>query len=195
MKGYAHSREELPEGYTLSMTVDLLQNRKQMLMVNGLALAIALIMVLVGLGICPIAGLFSLKEGLRAYCLRFAVLAAGSVVYIFAHEWVHGVAMRYYSPIKPTFGFSGMYAYAGSTAYFDRSSYLVIAMAPVVIWGAVLMVLHLIVPESWFWVVYIIQISNISGAAGDFYVTVRFMRMKEILVQDSGTSMRVYERR
>ena len=62
-----------------------------------------------------------------------------------------------------------------------------------VLWGAVLFVLMLTVPTSWFWVVYIVQISNLSGAAGDFFVTLRFSRFpKDILVRDSGVSMCVY---
>ena len=43
--------------------------------------------------------------------------------------------------------------------------------------------------------VYIIQIANISGAAGDYFVTFKFSRFpKDILVRDSGTAMRVYSR-
>ena len=40
---------------------------------------------------------------------------------------------------------------------------------------------------------YFIQITNISGGAGDLYVTFKFSRMpSDILVQDSGVGMTVY---
>ena len=40
-----------------------------------------------------------------------------------------------------------------------------------------------------------LQIGNLSGAAGDLFVTVKFAGMpKDILVQDSGVSMAVYSR-
>ena len=38
-----------------------------------------------------------------------------------------------------------------------------------------------------------IQLINISGAAGDLFAAVKFSRMpKNILIQDSGVSMRVF---
>ena len=86
-----------------------------------------------------------------------------------------------------------MYAFAGSNDYYDKRSYIVIALAPIVVWGVVLLVLNLLVPVQWFWIVYWVQVSNISGAAGDLYVTYRFSRLpQDILVQDYGVGMTVY---
>ena len=57
----------------------------------------------------------------------------------------------------------------------------------------VLLIINLLVPDEWIWIVYLIQITNISGATGDFYVTVKFLKMPEdILVKDKGVSMTVY---
>jgi len=68
-------------------------------------------------------------------------------------------------------------------------------LAPVVFWGIVLAVINVLVPLEWFWVVYFIQIINLSGAAGDLYVTVKFSRLpSDILVQDYGVGMTVYSR-
>ena len=62
-----------------------------------------------------------------------------------------------------------------------------------VIWGIVLAVLTALVPDSWFWPVYFIQMANISGAAGDLYVFWRLGRMSpEILVNDTGVAMTGY---
>lgn len=63
------------------------------------------------------------------------------------------------------------------------------------LWGFVLLILNFLVPPSYFWVVYFIQIANISGAAGDLYVTWKFSRLpRDILVQDYGAGMKVYSR-
>ena len=44
-----------------------------------------------------------------------------------------------------------------------------------------------------FWTVYFLQIANISGAAGDLFVTVKFLRFpKDILIQDYGVRMKVF---
>ena len=48
-------------------------------------------------------------------------------------------------------------------------------------------------PTLGFWGIYFIQIANLSGAAGDLYVTYLFSRLpSDILVQDVGVSMVVY---
>ena len=187
------ARPEVPEDYRELFSIDLQKDKKLMLLVNLLALAIAAVLFVAGLLAVPISALFDLESGLGAYILRFAALVVGMIVYIFLHELVHGVFMRHFSGQKPHYGFTGIYAYAGSDACFDRRSYLVIALAPVVIWGLVLAVLAPLVPRSWFWVVYLIQIINLSGAAGDFYVTARFSRLPpDILVRDTGVSMTVF---
>ena len=86
-----------------------------------------------------------------------------------------------------------MYAYAGSNCYFNKKHYIIIALAPIVIWGIVLLVLNLVFKETWFWVIYFIQIFNLSGAAGDLYVTYRFSKLpKDILIKDIGVNMTIY---
>ena len=64
-----------------------------------------------------------------------------------------------------------------------------------VVIGVVLLALCMLVPAPWFWTVYLIQIGNIAGAAGDFYVVWRFAAMPpDILVRDAGVDMTVYSR-
>ena len=63
------------------------------------------------------------------------------------------------------------------------------------IWVVVLLSCLLAFLATWFWVVYLIDIGNLSGAAGDFYVAWNMQKMpEEILVHDIGVSMRVYAR-
>lgn len=190
------AKETLPEGYREIFAVDLQRDKRMALLINLIAAGIAVVMAVVMHFAVPITTLFDLSDGFGAYIVRFAVLMAALVAYIVLHELVHAAAMRYFGCPKVKFGFTGLYAFAGSDWYFDKLSYLVIALAPVVVWGVVLAVLNLLVPTSFFWVVYIIQITNISGAAGDLYVTCKFARMpRDILVGDSGVAMKVYSAR
>ena len=47
--------------------------------------------------------------------------------------------------------------------------------------------------ESWAWVVWFLQIGNVSGAAGDVYVTIRLMRQPaSAWIQDTGFAMTVW---
>lgn len=187
------TQTQLPPGYRPILSVDLQKDKKLALLVNLAALILALLTVLPALFLRPIGPLFDLSRGVGPYALRFAAIFAGMFVYILGHEAVHGVAMKLCGSQKVRYGFTGLYAFAGSEDYYGKKSYLFIALAPIVFWGLVLGALCAAVPEEWFWVVYIVQVMNISGAAGDLYVTLRFLRLpKDILVQDSGVSMTVF---
>ncbi len=185
---------ELPAGYGLIKQIDLQKDKKLALLVNGASLVVALLMIAIGWLALP-------RESLRisslaTLWLRLGCLLVGILLYMCLHELVHGIGIWYYSKQRPRFGFTGLYAFAGNDrAYFDKRSYLVIALSPIVVWGVVLLILNLLVPPSWVWVVYLIQVINISGAAGDVYVTGVLCRLPaDILVNDKGVSMSVYGR-
>ncbi len=184
----------LPEGYEELFQMNLQKDKKTALLINAMAIVIMLLFGLLGhFCVVPFQTLFDMEQGVGIYFLRLGVLIVGYVVYIVLHEAVHGVCMWHFSKVKPKYGFTGMYAFAGSTAYFCKSCYIVIALAPIVVWGVVLAVLCAVVPGSWFWVVYFIQIGNLAGAAGDLYVTWRLGKLPaDILVNDTGVDMTVY---
>lgn len=185
--------QQLPEGYHPLLSIDLQKDKRLALLINGIALGIMVILVAIMQPFVSFFTLFDMSQGLLAYSLCFLALSAGIILYMILHELVHGIAMKACGTKKVRYGFTGLYAFAGSDDYYDKKSYIVIALAPVVIWGIVLLILNCVIPVSYFWVVYFIQIANISGAAGDFYVTWKFSRLpQDILVQDNGVSMTVY---
>ncbi len=187
------SYQTLPDGYKEILSIDLQKDKKLMLLVNGVAVCIAVIMTVFAHFFVPVTTLFDMSQGFAVYFIRLFVLMIGSVLYIILHELVHGITMKLCGTKKVKYGFKGVYAFAGSEDYYDKKSYLIIALAPVVLWGLFLTLLSILVPTQWFWVVYLIQISNVSGAAGDMYVTARFRKLPDdILVKDYGVGMTVY---
>ena len=189
------SFQKLLEGYEKCLVIDLQKNRKDMLFVNIFAVLIAVTMAVPMHFYIPFSTFFMGLENLGAYLIRMFVLLAMMFAYLFLHELVHGVCMKYFSGAPVRYGFTGLYAYAGSEAYFTKKRYFIIALAPVAVWGVVLLALCMLVPAPWFWTVYLIQIGNIAGAAGDFYVVWRFAAMPpDILVRDAGVDMTVYSR-
>lgn len=185
----------LPEGYREILSVDLQKNKKLAILVNVIALVISIAMVVAARFAVPISSVFESDVGIIGGVKFFALLPM-TVLYMVLHELVHGVAMKICGTKKVKYGFTGVYAFAGSDDYYGKGAYIFIALAPVVLWGAVLAALCAVVPIGWFWIVYIIQVLNISGAAGDFYVTCKFIVMpKDILVRDAGVSMKVYSYR
>jgi len=180
----------LPEGYRQIRKIDLMRNKREAVVVNVLAFAITLLMIAFGFIICPPFTNFSF--GISSL-LTVILMVACVVVYMILHETVHGIFMKGFSGVKPRYGYSGLYAYAGSDALFDRKQYLVIAFAPVVILGMILVVLNIAFYETDFWLVYIVQVVNISGAAGDFYVGAQIGKTRgELLVRDTGTDMTLF---
>lgn len=187
---------KLPEGYHEICEIDLQKNKKIAILINLAAAAIAVLMAAVMHFVVPIFSLFSMESGIKNYMLRFTVLLVLMVLYLILHELVHGFAMKICKTEKVKFGFTGLYAYAGSDDYYDKKSYIFIALAPVVLLGVIIAVINPFVPDEWFWVVYMIQIINLSGAAGDFYVTAKFSKLpNDILVQDQGVRMKVYSQK
>lgn len=185
---------ELPEGYRKILSIDLQQDKKTALLVNGLTLVPTVILALIGLAVTPIRSLFDMSRGFGPYFLRFGVMLAGIFLYIVLHELTHAAVMKAYGAKKLRFGFTGLYAYAGSEEdYFAKRPYRQTALAPLAVWTPVLAVLAFLVARDWFWVIWFWQIMNVSGAAGDVYVTLKLLRLpKDILVKDTGVSMTVY---
>ncbi len=188
-----YAKETLPEGYAEAEKIDLVKNKKQMLIVNGIAIVLTALLIALGVLIQPEGAKNIFNFSSNASLLKCLVICLSAAAYIVGHEAVHGVFMWHYSRKKPRFGFSFTYAYAGSDMYFAKKPYLVIAIAPVATWTVVLAVLQLLIPAEWFWVVWFIQITNISGAAGDLFVFALMLKKPDtVLVQDSGTDMTVY---
>ena len=181
----------LPQGYVPFATIDLVHNKKQFWIVNGLSVALCVIML-----ILPFLWGRSLRgfvgEGsLSALLLRLGALA-GIFAYIALHELTHGAVMKACGA-SVRYGYKVVYAY--SDAYFTRPAYVAIALAPVVVWGIVFAVLAACLPREWFPTVWLWQLVNIGGAAGDFYCTCRILRApRDTLVQDTGTAMTFYRK-
>ena len=182
-----HATQTLPVNYRKLCDIDLEKNKKQYALVNGLSVVVALIVLLPVWLLAPEGAEFVHElPGLL-------MLLAGMFAYIILHEAVHGVCFWAYSKQKPRFGWKSAYAYAASDCYYRKDPYLVIALAPVVLWGVVLALLAALLPVEWYWTVQLIQLINLSGAAGDLYVTWLLCRMpSDILIQDAGVAMQVF---
>ncbi|MBQ8029816.1 MAG: DUF3267 domain-containing protein [Clostridia bacterium] len=187
--------KDLPNGYEEIFSVNLQKDKKVALLINTFAIILTIIMAVPMHFHVSVLTLFSMEKGLGSYSIRFIALLLLIVAYMILHEFVHAIAMKLFGTKKVNFGFTGLYAFAGSDDYYNKRSYIIIALAPVVIWGIILGIINAFVPEDWFWVIYFIQISNISGAAGDIYVTAKFSKFpKDILIKDSGVGMTVYSK-
>lgn len=184
----------LPDGYTECRRVNLQADKKLAVLVNGAAFAIAVVLFFIGNRMVAF-DLFRAYERPVNALIGTLGLLVGAVVYIFAHELTHGVFIKRYSGKKAKYGFTGLYAYAGSDAFFNKWQYLIIALAPVVLFGLLFLALNLLLPSNCFWSIYFLQIFNLSGAAGDFYITGLMCKLPaDVLANDEGFTMVIYAR-
>ena len=182
---------KLPKGYKKIGIIDLDSKRSpQKRRVNLIAMILAVALAILGYQLHPF------DEGTKALFEKVWVLMALLAVlftWMVLREVVQGVAMRLLSGVKSRYAVRSLYVYAGSSAYFDRRSFVIISLAPALLFGLILAVLALVLPKDWFWLVMIVQIANIAGSASDFYSFARFLRFpKDALIQDLGTGMKVF---
>ena len=184
----------LPPGYDLYEMVDLARDRKTLIGVNISAAAIMIAMVVYAVLWEPrLRACFD--QGLPGFLGALALMLGGTGAYIVLHELIHGIFIRFFSGEKARYGveLSKGYAYTKSDYFFGKTAYIIIALSPVVIWGIVLFVLMNELPPQLFTSLFFIQAMNLGGAAGDYYVTWRILRMpKGVLVIDAGTSMKFF---
>ena len=185
----------LPDGYAGLCSIDLQKDKRLALLINGLALLIALPLVFLGNRIVLLRTLFSMDDG---FWLLFSApgYADGRVCGICCPArtgaWRlyeifqrRARALRLHRAVRVCGQRSLFYkealfyhrARAGGRLGRGAAGLCMLAARAVVL------------------TVYLIQIGNIAGAAGDFYVVWRFAAMPpDILVRDAGVDMTVYSR-
>jgi len=186
----------LPAGYYKYYSVDLQNDKKIKLFITILSVLVAVAVYLCGYFTISFDHIFNTDMGIvfPIICLVSTILLV--VVYILLHELTHAAAMRICGTKTMKFGTAGNYAYVGSDDFYGKWAYIFIALSPIVLWGIIIAVITSFISPAWFWVVYPIQIINISGAVGDLFVTFRILFFpKDILIKDEGLSMTVYSKK
>lgn len=192
-----HVFSELPASYEKVEEIKLQGNKRLAVGINAAGSLLMVILLLIGhFLLVPVWTAFEFEIGttMMQAMMRPIAMIVGSIAYIVLHELTHGAAMKYFGARSVRFGFTGLYAYAGSERdWFDKTSYLVVTLAPLVLWGVFFTAMLIFVPRTWFWVVYLWQIMNITGSVGDVYVAWRTGRMPaDMLARDTGVEMALY---
>lgn len=115
------------------------------------------------------------------------------IIYMALHELTHGVFMQILSKKKPNYSFRFPYLTTGSQSFYNKMSFFIIALAPVIIWGIILMIVIAFIPETLFLSFYVVLGLNFAGSAGD-YVQVYYLSKlpKNVLLQDDGNETKVF---
>jgi uncharacterized membrane protein len=96
----------------------------------------------------------------------------------------------------PVFALRPLYAYAGApTWFFPKRQYAITALGPLVIIGAVGLVLLLLAPISWIPMIAFLVALNTGGAIGDVFVFFRLLKCSPTsLANDTGEVVTFFER-
>lgn len=183
---------KLPDRFKEIRHLNLQEDKKALLLVNGLAILLYIILFAIAYIIRPF--------GLDLITIDIAVslwTCVALIVYLVLHELTHGAAMRYCGGQKVKYGFTGLYAYAGSSDdYFNAGAYKLIAMAPLVLWTVIFTILLLLFHETLYWPLIFLQVNHIAGCAGDIYVTYLVSKYQEaIYIRDTGIDVTIYGER
>ena len=171
----------LPAGYQLQGTMDLKKDKKINLAIQAAFILIVLLMI----GLARWFG-FPAKGSWSTGITILATVLAG-LFYMAVHELTHGFFMKALSGVKPVYFARFPFLCTGSTAYFNKGSFILVALAPVVLWGLVLITLLLLLPPDFFLSIYIVTGLNFAGAAGDYFQTYKIAELPPMtLIQDDG---------
>ncbi|RLC97261.1 MAG: hypothetical protein DRI77_07510 [Chloroflexi bacterium] len=189
------STKTLPEGYVQSGEINLKKNKR---------LAITLNIVAFFVGILSFFLLSSFAALVRPSLMNtsgnitagvWAVMLGLVVLLMTIHESIHGFFFWVFTRSRPVFAFRLFYAYAGAPDwYIPTRQFIIVALAPLVIIGAVGILLMLLVPESWVLFIAFMVALNTGGSAGDILVFARLFKLSPTcLANDTGDVICFYE--
>lgn len=197
------AKKILPEGYRLSQSLDLIQDRKLLLTLSLISVGL-FIFSWVGLGwlvqwlrpgvISGVVGISFRITGLADILSPFLVILIVTLVMITVHEAIHGIFFWVFTGGRVKFAFKGAYAYAAAPDwYLPKKPYMVVSLAPLVLMTVMGVLALLWVPINWVTPIILLLAMNASGAVGDIYVFLLLIRMEDdVFIQDFGEKMKIY---
>lgn len=181
--------KEKPEKLKTEHVIDPEGDKKLRLYLSLGAVGLATVLVGIGCIFVPITKLYDVG-GVGRFILRAVLIVFMAVAYYCVHELVHSYVLKRLTGITAKIVFEKYHTRCVSDAVFTLKGYLIYCFAPVVIIGVVLLILNIVLPDRFFWQVYIIQIINIAGAAGELYAAYRLIKeRKELAVLDDGEKL------
>jgi len=190
------STQTLPTGYVQSGEINLKKNKHLTILLNIGAFIVFILMfymltgftALVRPDITNFSETITIKKMLGALGL--------TVIVLILHEIIHGLFFWIFSHGMPEFALRPLYAYAGApTWFFPKRQYAITALAPLVIIGAVGLLLLLLAPINWMPMIAFLVALNTGGAVGDLFVFIRLLKCSPTsFVNDTGEVVTFFER-
>ena len=185
---------DIPKGYAMTGKLNLRADPGEYRRWNLFSLLTGLVLIAacwLWRSFAPLQAL--LAAGFSVYALRILALAAGLYLYAQLFQLTRALLLRLLGGQAPCWRRQGVLQIPGSYAYFGRGRYLLLTLAPLLLWTAALAVPCLAVPADWFWAVYLILVYNIGGNLAVFHTVLHVLRLpKTALLRTTGVMTLVY---
>ena len=191
-----NSTQTLPAGYIQSGQIDLKKNMRLAILLNIGAFIIFIPMFYLLSGFIALVRP-DITNFLVTITIGKVFGAIGLVVFVLIlHEIIHGLFFWIFSHDRPVFALRPLYAYAGApTWFFPKRQYAITALGPLIIIGAVGLLLLLLAPISWMLMIVLLVALNTSGAIGDIFVFFRLSKCSPTsFANDTGEVVTFFER-
>jgi hypothetical protein len=189
------STKTLPEGYVQSSEINLKKNKRLAITLNIVALFVGVLIFYLLTSFAALVRPSLLNTSGTITAGVVAVLLGVVVLLMTIHESIHGFFFWVFTRSRPVFALRLFYAYAGAPDwYIPTRQFMIVALGPLVIIGAVGMLLMLLVPESWVLLIAIAAALNTGGSMGDLLVFTRLFKLSTTcLANDTGDVVTFYE--
>ena len=118
----------------------------------------------------------------------------GCFCYIILHEITHLIFMKLFSREKINISIKFPTISVGSGAKFNKMQFTIIALAPVVILGCILLLLIIFTPKNYTFLWTILLILNFAGSGGDY---MQFLKVRKYprntYFQDNSDETAIYQ--
>ncbi len=188
------NQHTLPDDYRQIALIDIEHNHQQQLIVNGIGLLLVLLLSALGLWITQHAKSHPvLTLPFWPYFFWMLVVLALCAGWEVERLIFKELLIRHYSHKEVKRGICCLYGYACTNLYFNRKTWIIIQLAPVLFNGAALLILTMALTSLWAPAAYILQILNLAGSAMDLYFAARTLTMPEdILIHQDVLTVRIY---
>ena len=190
------STQTLPDGYVQSDEINLKKDMRLAILLNIGAFIIFIPMFYLLSGFMAVV-----RPDITNFSVTITIEkvlgAIGLVVLVLIiHEIIHGLFFWIFSHGRPVFALRPLYAYAGApTWFFPKRQYAITALGPLIIIGAVGLLLLLLAPISWMPMIALLVALNTGGAIGDVFVFFRLLKCSPTsFANDTGEVVTFFER-
>ncbi|HOI46365.1 MAG TPA: DUF3267 domain-containing protein [Bacilli bacterium] len=179
------SVDALPEGYQLDREINLEKDKRLFWMINILSIVLFIPFVLIAI---------VLQISFTIEIIPVMMIFPLSIGAIIIHELIHGFFFKRGTKQKVKFAFHGWAASASVPGvYFYKHHYLKVGLSPAIILNGLLIFLLLVLPNAWFYPLYITLAIHFGGCIGDFYVSLLLRKYDaSTLIEDTGVGMKFY---